>query len=148
MPALIDNPEFSEVAGKIDLSTAPFGMQGGWGWAIPKSAPNPDAAWEFIKWVESPEIAKKRAMLGGAATRLDVLEDPEVLAAFPFQEKIREWLKTGKPFPIVCRSQEIIDTLSLNVSEALAGTKDPQAAMDEAAEVLNDIVAEDPLVNK
>jgi hypothetical protein len=48
----------------------------------------------------------------------------------------------------VCRSQEIIDTLSLNVSEALAGTKDPQAAMDEAAEVLNDIVAEDPLVNK
>lgn len=148
MPALIDNPEFSEVAGKIDLSTAPFGMQGGWGWAIPKSAPNPEAAWEFIKWVESPEIAKKRAMLGGAATRLDVLEDPEVLAAFPFQETIREWLKTGKPFPIVCRSQEIIDTLSLNVSEALAGTKDPQAAMDEAAAVLNDIVAEDPLVNK
>ena len=87
-------------------------------------------------------------MLGGAATRLDVLEDPEVLEAFPFQVTIKEWLKTGKPFPIVCRSQEIIDTLSLNVSEALAGTKDPQAAMDEAAAVLDDIVAEDPLVDK
>ena len=150
IPPMIDNPELSKVAGKIDLALTPggHGLQGGWGWAIPRSAPNQDAAWEFIKWVESHDIAKKRAMLGGAATRLDVLDDPEVITKFPYQDKIREWLKTGKPFPIVCRSQEIIDTLSLNVSEALAGTKDPKAAMDEAAAVLNDIVKDDPLVNK
>jgi ABC-type glycerol-3-phosphate transport system substrate-binding protein len=87
-------------------------------------------------------------MLGGAAVQLPVLNDPDVIAKFPYQAKIKEWLETGKPFPIVCRSQEIIDALSLNVSEVLAGTKDPQAAMDEAAQVLNDVVKDDPLVNK
>ncbi len=150
IPPLIDDPEQSKIAGNIDLAVTPggHGMQGGWGWAIPRSAPNQDAAWEFLKWVESPEIAKKRAMLGGAAVQLPVLNDPDVVAKFPYQAKIKEWLETGKPFPIVCRSQEIIDALSLNVSEVLAGTKDPQEAMDEAAQVLNDVVKDDPLVNK
>lgn len=150
IPPMIDNPDLSQVAGNIDLAQTPggHGMQGAWGWAIPRNAPNPDASWEFIKWVESFEIAKKRAMLGGAPTRLDVLEDPEVIENYPFQAKIREWLKTGKPFPIICRSQEIIDTLSLNVSEALVGNKDPQAAMNDAAAVMNNIVIDDPLINK
>ncbi len=149
-PVLIDNPEKSRVAGKIGIALTPggHGMQGGWGWAIPRSAPNPDAAWEFLKWVESFEIAKKRALEGGAPTRTDIFNDPDVLAKWPYQKLIGEWVKTGKPFPILCRSQEIVDTLSLNVSEALAGTKDPVAAMNDAAAVLNDITVGDPLIKK
>ena len=27
-------------------------LNGAWGWAIPKSSPNPDAAWTFLKWIE------------------------------------------------------------------------------------------------
>ena len=53
----------SQVVGQTALTVAPggSGVQGGWGWAIPHSASNPDAAWKFISWVESFEIAKERA---------------------------------------------------------------------------------------
>jgi len=52
------------------------GLNGAWGWAIPVSSPDPDAAWEFRKAVESPKIAKRRAMLGRTQTLTDVFEDP------------------------------------------------------------------------
>ena len=49
--------------------------------SIPRSSPNPDAAWTFLQWIESPAIAKERALLGGSPTRVDVFEDPELLAS-------------------------------------------------------------------
>lgn len=150
MPPVLDNPANSQVAGKIGLAVTPggHGMQGGWGWAIPKSAPNPDAAWEFLKWVESFDVAKKRGLSGGGITRTDVFDDPEVMAKYPWQASIKEWIATGKPFPIFCGSQQLIDILSLNVSQALAGEKDPHQAMDDAAVEMNKIVEGDPLLNK
>ena len=150
MPPVLDNPANSQIAGKIDLAVTPggHGMQGGWGWAIPKSAPNREAAWEFLKWVESFDIAKKRALSGGGITRTDVFGDPDVIAKYPWQGKIKEWIATGKPFPIFCGSQQLIDILSLNVSEALAGTKDPHQALDDAAVEMEKIVKDDPLLNK
>ena len=50
----------------FDIVILGGGLNGAWGWAIPKSSPDPEAAWTFLKWIESPEIAKKRAMLGGS----------------------------------------------------------------------------------
>ena len=149
-PPTLADPNKSKVAGKVAIAVNPggHGMQGGWGWAIPRSAPNKDAAWEFLKWVESADIAKRRALEGGSPTRTDVFNDPEVLAKWPHQKGIMEWVETGMPFPIVCRSQEIIDVLSLNTSEALAGNKTPEQAMNDAAAAMNEIVVDDPLIKK
>jgi ABC-type glycerol-3-phosphate transport system substrate-binding protein len=150
IPPVLDNPANSQVSGKIDLAVTPggHGMQGGWGWAIPKSSPNPEAAWEFLKWVESFDIAKRRALSGGGITRTDVFNDSEVMAKYPWQAHIQEWIATGKPFPIFCGSQQLIDILSLNVSQALAGEKDPHQAMNDAAVEMNKIVVGDPLLKK
>lgn len=41
------------------------GLTGSWSWGLPVSSPNPDAGWEFIKWVESPDVAMRRALAGG-----------------------------------------------------------------------------------
>ena len=76
-----------------------------------------------------------------------MFDDPDVLAKYPWQEDIKEWIATGKPFPIMCGSQQLIDILALNVSEALAGTKDPHDAMNDAAAELNELVKDDPLIN-
>ena len=55
-----DDPSQSAVVGKMEIAAVPNGgLNGAWGWAIPNSSPNPDAAWTFLKWIESPEIAKQ-----------------------------------------------------------------------------------------
>src|SRR3546814_14271778 len=79
-------------------------LNGAWGWAIPKSSPAPDAAWEFLKWVESAEITKKRALAGGAPTRSDVFDDPEVNAKYPYYPRSEE-RRVGKACVSTCRSR-------------------------------------------
>ena len=74
-------PAQSAVVGKAEIAPNPGGgLNGGWGWAIPNSSPNKDAAWTFIKWVELPEIVKKRTLAGGAPTQAGVFDDPECVA--------------------------------------------------------------------
>lgn len=150
MPASLNDPEQSEVAGNIAITVTPggSGAQGGWGWAIPRSAPNPDAAWQFLNWVESFEVAKERALMGGQPTRSDVFEDPDVVAAFPFYADIAEMIATAKPVPIFGGAASMVDILALQLSEATAAGKDPQQAMDEAAAAMDELVIGDPLVGQ
>lgn len=150
MLAQLDNPEQSKVAGKVALAVMPggHGVQGGWGWAIPRSAPHPDAAWKFLSWVESFEIAKQRALMGGQPTRFDVLRDPEVLKAYPYFDVIEKMIATAKPVPIFGGCAAMVDILARELSEAVAGGKDPQQAMDDAAAEMNELVIGDPLVSK
>ncbi len=148
MPAQLDDPDQSQVAGLTALAVAPggSGAQGGWGWAIPRSAPNPDAAWEFINWVESFDTAKARAILGGAPTRYDVFQDPEVLELYPYYDVIEEMIATAKPVPLFGGAAQMVDILARELSESVAGGKDPQAALDDAASEMNDLVVGDPLI--
>jgi len=43
------------------------GYVGPWGWGISKDSANKDAAWEFIKWFNSPEMCKKMISEGEAS---------------------------------------------------------------------------------
>jgi len=43
-----DDPASSQVVGKADIAPNPIGgLNGGWGWAIPNSSANKDAAWTY-----------------------------------------------------------------------------------------------------
>jgi len=150
MKAVLDDPETSSVTGNVAFTVSPggHGAQGGWGWAIPKSSPNPDAAWQFLSWVESPEIAIKRGLLGAAPVRYDVFNDPDVLAKYPQNEVMMRVIEGAKPVPIIANSALVPDYVGLYVSEMLAGEKTPQEAMDALAEKLNEIVVGDPLTGK
>lgn len=150
MKAVLDDPDTSQVAGNVAFAVSPggHGAQGGWGWAIPRSAPNPAAAWQFISWVESPDIAKKRGLLGGAPVRYDVFKDPEVLEKFPQNAIMEKVIEGAKPIPIIAASAQVPAEVGISVSEALAGEKTAQEAMDELAETLNEIVIGDPLTGK
>jgi ABC-type glycerol-3-phosphate transport system substrate-binding protein len=150
MKAVLDNPETSSVAGNVAFTISPggHGAQGGWGWAIPRSSPNPEAAWQFLSWVESPEIAIKRGLLGAAPVRYDVFNDPDVLAKYPQNEVMLRVIEGAKPIPIIANSSLVPEYVNLYVSEMLAGEKTPQEAMDALAEKLNEIVVGDPLTGK
>ena len=150
MKATLDNPESSAVAGNVEFTVSPggHGAQGGWGWAIPKSSPNPEAAWQFLSWVESSDIAIARGLMGGAPVRYDVFTDPEVLEKFPQNETMLSVIAGAKPVPIIANSALVPDYVGLYVSEMLAGEKTPQEAMDALAEKLNEIVIGDPITGK
>jgi len=136
----LNNPLESQVAGNILFQPMPGGanLNGGWGWAIPKSSPDKEAAWEFISWVESPEIVIKRALQGGAPTRWDAFQAPEVVERYPYYPMIMKGLEKAKPVPEFLYSTEMIEVIGRELSLIVEG-KDVQKALDEAARGLNNL---------
>jgi len=138
----LNDPEKSQVVDMCQVTRVPGGkgLLGGWGWAIPNSSPNADAAWTFIEWVESFPIAKARALAGGAPAREDVFDDPDVLAAFPYYTEVKQIVGEAIEFPILSRSPQVVEVLGRVLSEAVTGSKTPQEALDEAAAELAELV--------
>jgi ABC-type glycerol-3-phosphate transport system substrate-binding protein len=131
-----DDPKKSAVVGKVEIMPVPGvspdkggSLNGAWGWAIPKSSPNPDAAWTFLKWVESKEIAKKRALAGGSPTRTDVFDDPDVLAKYPYYPALKQLLLTSHNFAVFTYTPQLVEVLGRELSLAVAGEKSPQDAL-------------------
>ncbi|MEX1205188.1 MAG: sugar ABC transporter substrate-binding protein [Dongiaceae bacterium] len=125
-----DDPAKSAVVGKVELASVPGGgLNGAWGWAIPKSSPNPDAAWTFLKWVESSAVAKKRAALGGAPTRSDVFDDPELNAKYPYYPALGKLLETSHNFPVFTYTPALVEVLGRELSLAVAGEKSSEEAL-------------------
>ncbi|MCX7599620.1 MAG: extracellular solute-binding protein, partial [Armatimonadetes bacterium] len=70
---------------------------GGWHYCIPRAARNPVTAAEFIRFMTSREVQKERALRGGPLPVLrDLYDDPEILAANPHYEVLREIVTTAR----------------------------------------------------
>ena len=136
----LNDVEKSKVAGKVDIEPMPggIGLNGGWGWAIPNSSPDKEAAWKFISWVESFPIAKRRALIGGSPTRYDVFTSYDVVKKYPWYPKVMWIVGTAKPVPEFLYSTQMIEVVGRELSLAVGG-KDPQAAMDDAAKELEEL---------
>lgn len=148
--ASIDDPSTSQVVGKVEIMPVPGkepgqsgSLNGAWGWAIPKTSPNPDAAWTFLKWVESHEIAKKRALAGGSPTRLDVFDDPEVLAKYPHFTEMKELLLESHNFPTFTYTPQFVEVLGRELSLAVSKEKSPGEALAQVAEEFNALARKD-----
>jgi multiple sugar transport system substrate-binding protein len=129
-----NDPSSSQVVGKADIAANPGGgLNGGWGWAIPNSSPNKDAAWTFIKWVESKDIVKKRTLAGGAPTQGWVFDDPEVLAKRPEMPRLKELVATAQEFPTFTYTVEFVEVLGRELNLAVTSQKDAKEALDLAA---------------
>jgi len=140
-----ENPEISLVVGKTDMAVTPtarglkpnFGF-GGWGIGINAdiSPERQEVAWEFIKYITSPEIQKEWLVNDGAPIRLSTLLDPELNERMP-------WLPTmlklfihgdGDYRPRVPEYSRIQDVLGLRVNQAITHELTPREALDLAAE--------------
>jgi len=135
VPKLNDSTE-SEVAGTVELSQMPGGvsLNAGWGWAIPANAPNKEASWKFLQWVESFDIAKARALAGGSTTRSDVMSDPDVIAKYPHTAMVQTIMENTRIIPVIADAPQLIEVLGRELSEAVAGSKSSQEALDTVAE--------------
>jgi ABC-type glycerol-3-phosphate transport system substrate-binding protein len=142
MLAVVDESEDSTVRGKNKATVMPggTGLSGAWGWGIPISSPNPDAGWEFVRWVESPDVARRRALAGSLPTQSAPHDDPEVLAKFPWLPDAKGMISAGRGLPAVTKQTQLVEIIGRNLSEAVAGGKSPQEAMDAAAEELAELL--------
>jgi ABC-type glycerol-3-phosphate transport system substrate-binding protein len=144
MFAGLEDPKSSKVVGKVAITPNPGGgLNGAWGWAIPKSSPNKEAAWKFLKWVESYEIAKKRALLGGAPTQTKIFVDPEVVAARSYYPILGKILAGAQQFPVFTYTTQLVEEMGRELNLAATGQKDVKEALDASAEAFRKLLIKD-----
>ena len=139
LPALNKEGGMSgDLAGKFTLQEVPGGkaVLGLWSWAITANTDNKDAAWKFISWITSPEVAKRRVIMGGAPVRNSVLDDPEVWEmgyGKAYYTAVAHILEDAAPLATGDHAEELIDIVGTELNAAVAGQKTPQQALDDAA---------------
>jgi ABC-type glycerol-3-phosphate transport system substrate-binding protein len=142
--ASFDDPSASAVVGKTGIAPNPGGgLNGGWGWAIPNSSAQKEAAWSFIKWAENFETAKKRAMLGGAPTQSAIFTDPDVVAARPYYPILGEILAGTQDFPVFTYTTEFVEEVGRELNLAATGEKPIPEAMAAAQEEFRKLLVKD-----
>ncbi len=111
-----------------------------WGWAIPACSENQLEAYKFIEWLTSPEGAKLWALNGGIPGNIRALNDPEVTAQIPQFKLLAEVMPYRSIFPTLTVSPEMLPVVNEGIVAAVTGTEDPQAAADEMAAKLVEIL--------
>lgn len=131
-------------AGNFKLATMPGGKQvlGSWSWAIPSNSAASDAAWAFVSWITSKEIDVQRVIAGGAAIRESTLQNDSVLAegfGEDYYAAIIAILSNSAPLSEGPGGEEMIQAVGTELSEAVAGTKSVQDALNAANDAINSI---------
>lgn len=146
MPWLLDETN-SVVSDKVNFIELPGGgLLGGWAWAIPVSSPHPDAAWEFLKWVEQKKIQRARGMGGGMPAVNWIYDDKDFLEKYEFQKYARDIIASGLEVPVISQSTNMVEIIGMNSARAMVGELSIEEALKRANKELDEIVADDPLV--
>jgi trehalose/maltose transport system substrate-binding protein len=95
----------SLIKGKFDVAPLPavtgqkpVGTVGGWHLAVSSYSKNQDAALEFVRYLTSPAVQTWRAVVGSYIPTIpNVVENPEVVAAMPFLEKLTDVQRVARP---------------------------------------------------
>jgi multiple sugar transport system substrate-binding protein len=144
-----EDPDISSIVGNVDVAVAPVteGMEpkfgfGGWGIGInaDSGTQEQEAAWEFIKWLSSPEIQKQWIRHDGAPIRRSTLEDPELMAEYPWFPVLLESFENGDGDyrPRIPEYSIIQDALGTAVNGYLVGEMSAQEALDQAQAQVED----------
>lgn len=111
-----------------------------WGWAIPSCSENQQEAYKFIEWLTSPAGAKYWALNGGIPGNIKALSDPDVVAKIPQFALLAEVMPYRSIFPTLTVSPEMLPVVNEGIVAAVTGMKDPQAAADDMAAKLTEIL--------
>ena len=107
---------------------------GGWNMYLNAASENKiDAAWEFMRFATSTEIAKFRATEGGFLPPLvDLYQDKEILDSVPVARFARDALQQARTRPVSPFYSDLSLVMSAQFSRSLQGN----AAPDQAAQSL------------
>jgi len=142
MLSVFNDDEASTVKGVNTMTVMPggHGLTGAFSWGLPISSPNPDAGWEFIKWVESPDVAMQRALNGGVPAQQAPYDNEEFVTEYPWMPQAKEMIATGEGLPAVTKQTQLVEILGRHLSDVVAGAKTAQEGMDAAAAELKSLL--------
>lgn len=128
--SFFSNAEQSQVVGKWAVAPMPGGHAtlGGWSVQVSKDSPNPEAAFEFLKWIVSPQMERDLVPLTPAA-RTSVLSDP-ANAEYPSYQGFLD-LVNGSPFPFpkIPPNLEILQYVAEAENAVITGQMTPEDSL-------------------
>ena len=130
----IEDVAASKVSGKlgytsIPVKEAPAAHYGAWSYYIPKDAPNPEAAWIFLQWANTPEVQKEIAKGGGFPTLASVYEDTELSSSLPYWEGSMKAYEISSTRPRIPEWNAMNNEMMLELSRAIAGETSSKEAL-------------------
>jgi multiple sugar transport system substrate-binding protein len=140
---LANDPAESKIPGKARLAVMPgevaasATVNGGMALSITSDSNHPEEAWEYIKYLSSPEVQKRYAK-NALPIWISTFSDPEIVALQPeLLEISAEQYKYIINRPLVPFYSETSKIMSRELQAALTGGKTPEQALADAeAEVL------------
>ena len=139
-----ENPEKSQVSGKVGYAAIPIGeaSQSGqftginyWLQGISAKSENKDAAWLYLQWATSKKIALEVAVKKGTAARSSIWENESFLKTIPldFAEACAAGAATGNKYtiPEVKELGEIAEFICIALNEAYMGEKTLDKALED-----------------
>ncbi|GGE12094.1 sugar ABC transporter substrate-binding protein [Aureimonas endophytica] len=137
-----------------EIISSPFMAFGGWQAAVPQTTPHPDAAWNFIHFLTSPEISGEATVTGGTGVnpyRLSHTSDVKRWSTIFTDREAKEYL--GAQADSIAAKNVALDmrlpgyfsyteVVEIELSKALAGEEEPQKALDTIAAEWNRLTDE------
>ena len=141
----VEDPANSRVAGKVGYAAipqdkAPAAHYGAWTYFMPADAPNPEAAWLFLQWINTAEVQKKIALDGGFPTLLSVYEDNELSESLPYWEGSLAAYKISSKRPRIPEWNAMNNEMMLELSTVISGEKTPAQALSTLNDKYEDIL--------
>ncbi|MGM0508244.1 MAG: ABC transporter substrate-binding protein [Fusobacteriota bacterium] len=146
---LANNEDKSKIAGKVGVAPLPIGTNGGaatlggWVTMINRNSKNPEAAWEFLKFMNGPKGQKISAIYAGQAPTLnEVWEDEEVLDANPFfrSKGFKLGLKYAVPRPVSPVYPELSEIMQDEIFKAIDREISPAQAVENMEIKMKEVV--------
>ncbi len=124
------DPEQSDILDLWAVAPMPGGRatNGGWSVQISADSPNPEAAWEFLKWIVSPEMEHRLVPLKPSC-RSSILTDPQY-SMYPSYQGFYNVLEGNPfPFPKITPNWQMLQLVGQAENQVVTGQTTPEEAL-------------------
>lgn len=141
----IEDPETSKVVGKVGYALipkreVPVAHFGAWTYFIPVDAPNAEAAWLFLQWVNTYKVQKAIALEGGFPCLTSVYNDPELSEKLPYWKASLDAYEISSTRPRIPEWNVMNNEMMLELSMVISGEQPPAQALSNLQKKYNDIL--------
>ena len=141
----IEDPETSKVVGKVGYALipkreVPVAHFGAWTYFIPVDAPNAEAAWLFLQWVNTYKVQKAIALEGGFPCLTSVFNDPELSEKLPYWKASLDAYEISSTRPRLPEWNIMNNEMMLELSMVISGEQTSAQALSNLQKKYNDIL--------